>query len=138
MKNAVQLFLAVTFVAFLAACSSGGSSRDFAEQFDYTGQGEGRVSDSVAGLGSANLTISQSGSNLTGAWQIAFDAGGGNSGSLLGIASDGAATIELYPSDPLACPYNVVATRSSSSMEGNYAAFNCTVSVSGTLSVTRR
>ncbi len=95
------------------------------------------MNDSVAGVGQGNLAISQSGNQFTGSWQISFYSGV-NSGSLQGTASGNSVNVQLYPSDPTGCPFNVTATRSGNTMTGNYAAFDCTGSVSGTLSVARR
>lgn len=104
---------------------------------DYSGQWVGGANDTRAGYGQASLTISQSGSQLTGSWQIGFG-GGVNSGSLQGTASGNAVNVQLFPSNPSACPFNVTATRSGDTMNGNYAAFNCTGAISGTLNVTKR
>jgi len=95
------------------------------------------VNDTVAGPGQGNLTISQSGSQLSGSWQIGFGTGV-SSGSLEGTANGDSITAQLYPSDPTACPFNVTATLSGDTMNGNYAAFDCTGAISGTLSMTRQ
>jgi hypothetical protein len=125
----------LTLLVFLTAC--GGGSGGGTPAFSYSGEWSGTISDSLAGSGTVTLTIVQSGSNVAGTWQATF-AGGSNSGNLVGIVDSTQAIFELNPSDPTACPYDVVATRSGSTMTGTYAAFNCTISISGTLSVTKQ
>lgn len=119
MKRIAVLALMVV----LAACGMSGP--------DYSGQYVGNVVDAVGGAGDATITLSQSGNQLTGAWQISFGSGR-NSGFLQGVVNGGSISAQLYPSRSDACPYDLVATRSSNTLSGNYAAFNCTVSVSGT------
>lgn len=120
--------LFVGLVLLLSACSS---------TPDYSGQWVGGANDTIAGFGQTNLTITQSGSQLSGSWQIAFREGV-NSGSLQGTASADAVTVQLFPSNPNACPFNVTATRSGDTMNGNYSSFSCSRPISGTLSIERR
>ena len=122
-----RLFVLMVIMV-LSACSS---------MPDYSGQWVGSANDTRAGYGQVDMTVSQSGSRLTGSWQIGFEAGV-NSGSLDGTVSGNAVNLQLFPSNPNACPFNVTATRSGNTMNGNYASFDCAASVSGTLSVTRQ
>lgn len=124
----MKRLLALIVVLLLAGCSS---------VPNYSGQWVGTVNDTRAGLGQGNLTISQSGSQLSGTWQIGFG-GGVNSGYLEGTVNGSSVNVQLYPSNPAACPFNVIATRSGDTLVGNYAAFNCTGSISGTLTVMRQ
>jgi opacity protein-like surface antigen len=125
----MKTLLALVVVLLLAGCSSSSA--------DYSGQWVGTVSDTVGGVGQGNLTISQSGSQLTGSWQIGFT-GGLNSGSLQGTVSGSSVSVQLYPSRPDACPYNLTATRSGDTLTGNYAAYNCSISISGTLTAQKQ
>jgi hypothetical protein len=47
-------------------------------------------------------------------------------------------TMTLQSSVLTECPYNMTVTVSGSSMTGTYAAFNCTVSASGVISLTQQ
>lgn len=118
----------------LAGCGSGGG---VTTPFNHSGTWAGTIQDSFAGAGIVGLTMSQSGSNLVGTWQSTFTAGG-NGGTLAGVVNGNEVLVELYPSNPSLCPFAVVATRSGSSMNGTYAAFNCVDTVTGTLNVTRQ
>lgn len=118
----------VILVLFLAACASAPN---------YTGQWIGDVNDTLAGYGQGNLSINHSGNELSGTWQIGF-ASGINGGSLQGTVNGNAVSIQLYPSNPNACPFNVTASLSGNTMVGNYASFNCTGVISGTLSMSRQ
>lgn len=103
-----------------------------------TGTWSGTLTDSVVGAGTVRLTIAQSGQSLTGSWGSTFsDPTFNNSGTLTGTFSGSAATITLSPSSPTTCPFFVTATVSGSAMTGTYAAINCTVAVSGSVSVTK-
>jgi hypothetical protein len=118
----------------MVACgdAGGGASRSL------SGNWSGNVNDSVAGRGTVTLSISQSGNSFVGTWQAVF-AEGVNSGSLQGFAqSDSSVVIQLHPSNPSACPYNVVANWSGNALSGNYSAFNCSQNVSGTLNLQKQ
>ena len=131
----VLFSLALTLAGVLAACGGGGSGPT---AFSYSGTWSGTLNDSIGGAGTATITVSQSGSDLVGTWQSTFAAGGTNSGTLQGLIRTNDVLIELYPSDPRTCPFALVAQRSGSTLSGTYVAFDCTVSVSGTMSITKQ
>ena len=124
MKKTILLGLLIV----LTACSTSSN---------YSGQWAGQVIDNIAGVGQGNLTFSQDGDTLSGAWQITF-ARGVNSGYVEGVVNGNSIRAQLYPSNPQACPYNVTATRSGDNLTGNYAAFNCNVANSGTITASRQ
>jgi hypothetical protein len=80
--------------------------------------------------------VTQKGSELAGTWQAEFNEGT-NGGSAVGVVNGNEVVLELHPSQATACPYNVVATRSGDTLSGNYSAFNCTVTVTGTLTISK-
>lgn len=123
----------VFLAALLGACSPSGGSIGF----NYSGQWQGPIQDSFAGTGSVTATLTQSGNNLAGTWQASF-IDGTNGGSAVGVVNGNQVVIELWPSNVLLCPYNVVANRSGSTISGNYAAFDCTASITGTLQLTKQ
>jgi hypothetical protein len=131
----VALFIgSFVVLAALAACGGGvgGSTA-----FNYGGNWSGTIQDSFAGAGTVSLTMTQSGNNLVGTWQATFNSGN-NGGSLVGVVNGNEIALELHPSNPNYCPYNVVAQRSGSSLSGTYAAFNCLDVVTGSVSVTKQ
>ena len=128
-------FFALILVGALAACGSGGGG---STAFNHSGNWLGTLNDSVGGAGTTAATMSQSGSQIVGTWQTTFLAGGTNSGTLQGVIRTNDVLIELYPSNPSTCPFALVAQRSGSTLSGTYAAFNCSVSVSGTMSMTKQ
>lgn len=103
------------------------------------GNWAGTLSDNFAGTGTVAFTFAQSGSTLTGTWSTTYtNAGFNNGGSISGTISGSSVTAVLSPSVPTTCPFNVVGTRSGSSLSGTYAAFNCQVAVSGTFNATKK
>ena len=125
----MQRLLVLALALLLSACGVGGS--------DYSGSYVGSVVDTVGGAGTASITIAQSGSQLSGSWQIGFGSLV-NSGSLQGVASGNSVSAQLLPSRAGACPYTLTATRSGNTLSGNYSAFNCTQPLSGTFTGTRQ
>ncbi len=83
------------------------------------------------------VDLAQSGSQLSGSWQISFSSQS-NSGSLQGVVSGNSVSARLLPSRVGACPYTLTATRSGNTLSGNYSAFNCTAALSGTLTGTKQ
>lgn len=126
-------------LALLLLVSCGGSSGPTAPSvLQVVGTWSGTItSNQVAGNGPAQITISQSGSTLSGTWN-ATGPGGPDSGSMTGSVSGNAVTMTLQSSVPTNCPYNVTVTVNGSLMTGTYAAFNCTVAASGGISLTKQ
>lgn len=106
--------------------------------FTFTGTWIGSAQDSAAGNGGIRATLSQSGNTVTGTWLIQFPAAGfQNSGSVSGTTAGSSMTVVLEPSDPRTCPYRLTASGAGNQMTGTYAAFDCTVSVAGSIIATR-
>jgi hypothetical protein len=126
----MKSLIALVLVVALAAC--GGVGRTL------SGNWSGTVNVSGAGPGTATMSISQSGDGFVGTWQIAF-AEGESSGSLEGVViGDSTVTMQLYPSSPSACPYQIAATWSANTLSGSYETFNCSGRVSGRLDLQKR
>jgi hypothetical protein len=118
-----------------AACGSNPSSPS---STSIAGTWTGSINDSLVGAGSVRITFNQSGSGLSGTWSTSFANGVlNNGGSLTGSMNGSNIAATLAPSNPLECPYNVTATRNGNTITGTYAAFNCTVAVSGSVNVTK-
>ncbi len=90
----------------------------------------------MAGSGTLTATLTQSGNTLGGTWQAVF-AAGSNGGSAIGTINGSQVVLELEPSNVLTCPFRVVATRSGTTLAGNYAAFNCLDTVTGTVNISK-
>jgi hypothetical protein len=121
---------AVILVLALASCSggSGGATKSL------SGSWAGTINDSMAGQGTVTASISQSGNNIVGTWQATFP-DLVNGGTLEGYVNGNSVVFSLYPSNSNACPYNVVTNWSGNILSGNYSAFNCTATITGTLTV---
>jgi hypothetical protein len=105
----------------------------------FNGTWRGNAQDNVAGAGTFEATLAQTGTRVTGTWRIAFPAAGfENGGSLNGTASVNALQATLEPSDPTTCPFNLTGNLAGTVLSGTYAAFNCTGTITGSFSATRR
>jgi hypothetical protein len=95
--------------------------------------------DSVGGRGTARATIRQDGNQLTGTWASTFpNAAYNNGGSLGGTVSGSAVSLTLYGPNQSVCPFRVTATWSGDRMIGTYAAFNCTIAITGSVDMRRQ
>ena len=130
--HGVILFLVLACV--MTSCS--GDEEDTSLSGTYVGT----IQDSVVGAGTVRITLSQTGSTLSGTWQMTFaNPNFTNSGSLSGTVSGQSITLTLTPSNPTTCPFNVTATMMGANrFVGTYAAFNCGDTVAGSLDVTRQ
>ena len=128
---------AVLGLCLVSARCGGDSPTSPSAPVSLTGTWTGTIQDSLVGAGTARVTIAQSGSSLTGTWS--FTAGGDtNSGSLSGSVTGSSLSVTLTPSVPTSCPFQVTATVSGNTITGTYAAFNCTVAISGSINLTRQ
>jgi hypothetical protein len=135
MKRAPMLLL--VGVLFISSCGS--DSETGPSPTSFTGTWNGTAQDSVAGAGVFTATLAETLSSLTGTWRIAFpQAGFDNGGSLGGTVSGNSAQAELQPSVPKACPFNLTVNITGSTMRGTYASFNCTGTITGSISATRQ
>ena len=110
-------------------------------QFSFNGTWTGPITSNIVGIptGTATVTLTQTGSSLSGTWSTVYpDPMINNSGSFSGTASEMSLSGTLSPSDPTSCPYTVNATVSGNLMSGPYAAFNCTAVISGSISLTKQ
>jgi hypothetical protein len=125
-------------VALVALVSCGGGSPSAPSAVQVAGTWSGSItSNQVAGSGPARITIAQSGSSLTGTWQVTGP-NGPDSGNMTGSMNGSSASMSLTPSVPGTCPYSVTATFAGSSMTGTYATQNCTASGSGGVALTKQ
>jgi hypothetical protein len=134
-----RLLIAVVLGGFVAlhamAC---GSSPSSPSSSSIAGTWTGSITDSLLGPGSVRITFNQSGGPLTGTWSATFVNGAvTNGGSFSGSINGSNISAILTPNDPLECPYNLSATRNGNTITGTYAALNCTVVVSGSVTVTK-
>ena len=126
----LSLGLALTFL---------GCGGDGDETPNIAGTYRGTVQDSVAGTGTIVTTIAQNDESLTGTFQTTFsNPANNNSGSVSGRINGSSVSLVVTPSNPTSCPFNVTANVNGATIQGTYAAFNCSRAVSGTLSLTRQ
>lgn len=132
----VKRFIALAFALGLSAC--GGSSPAAPSVLQVAGTWSGSItSNQVSGSGPASVTLAQSGTALSGTWSVTGP-DGPNSGALTGTVAGTSVTMTLTPSDPRTCPYNATVNVAGNSMTGTYAAFNCSASASGGISLTKQ
>jgi hypothetical protein len=110
---------------------------------NVAGTFRGTIQDSIAGPGTLTVTLAQDDSDLRGTYQTTFaDPRNNSAGSVEGEVQGNAVTLTATPSVtpfvPTACPFNVTAIVNGDQISGTYAAFNCTVAVSGSLTLTRQ
>lgn len=133
MKQVIRLVLAGLVVLGLAAC---GSSDSGTRAPTYAGAWSGEIVDDIVGTGTVTANLTQRGNELGGTWRAVYPEFT-NSGSAVGLVNGSDVLIELWPSDPTTCPFRLTATRSGDSLSGTYAAFNCTASISGQITLTK-
>ena len=131
----VCLGLLFGMCGLLLSCGDDGNSEP-----DIAGLYSGTIQDSVAGPGTVTATIVQDGADLTGTWQSLFNnPNNNNGGNLTGTIHDTSIILVLETSNPNNCPYDVTAILVSPvEISGNYAAFNCSRAITGTLDVVRQ
>ena len=129
-----------------AACGGGNSSPTAATPpppppFSFNGTWTGPIASNVPGVppGTATVTITHTGSSLSGTWATVYpDSMFNSAGSFSGTASGMSLEGTLSPSIPTECPYTINATVSGNLMTGTYASFNCSGVLSGTISLTKQ
>ena len=134
MRKWVGLLLLV-----VGSTSCGDSETSPSDIFDGTWRGP--ITTNLAGVppGTANVTLTQDGTAVLGSWATSYpDPSDNGAGSFSGTATGSSLAGILSPSDPDQCPYTVNATASGNQLNGTYAAFDCTVSFGGTLSLTKQ
>src|SRR5215831_13362630 len=108
---------------------------------DLTGTWTGTITDSVAGIGTLSLTITQTASQLSGTWQSTFaDSANNTGGNLSGTVADSSTALLLAAAQPQACSFTVAVKRDNadtSHFTGTYVAVGCTRAESGNLDVRR-
>ena len=118
----------------LLRCTGGGES-------DLAGTWTGTMTDSVAGIGTLNLTITQTAAQLSGTWQSTFaDPTNNSGGNLSGTVADSSTALVLAAAQSQACSFTVAVKRDNadeSHFTGTYVAFGCTRAGSGNLDVRR-
>jgi predicted small lipoprotein YifL len=147
-KSTVLLALLAT-----TACGGGGSLGSTPPSANVTGNNSAPLSDNVAGnysgplsdnfggAGTITLALSQSGSSLSGTAQDTFakDALLNSEGSVSGSINGSTLQLTVTPNNPNACSFAATATvASNGQINGTYAAQNCSVSDSGTFTVTKQ
>lgn len=125
------LFAAVAALA-LVGCGGGGDG-----VINVAGNWSGTAKVTINGVeskGSGIWAIAQSGNKLTG-----VSKGDNGSASTLEATIDGnIISGNAYPSNPDNCPSKYVMTVNGNTMTGTSVTYNCTVTLAGTLTLTRQ
>lgn len=113
---------------------------------NVAGTWDGTYSSAQLGFGSATLSLSQSGTAVSGTWSTRPSAGGGNgvgSGTVSGTndltGNSGTFVLTMSPSDPRTCPFRSTMTVfiAQRQMTGSWVTTNCTVTANGGLILTK-
>jgi hypothetical protein len=120
--NVGRLTAIVVLSIALARCSSPASPSS-------TGTWSGQITDDISKTGTITLTMTQSGSSLSGTFAVTglVQPLNNESGSLSGNVASAATSMTLTPSDPGRCVLTVSATVSGSQMNAGYASPGCNV-----------
>lgn len=129
-KSVLAASSALALMFLLAACQSSAG-------FSYGGSWVGTINDSVAGRGTMTVSMSQFGSQVKGSWTATY-ASSAAGGSLTGTVSGTSVVMSLVPSNSSLCPYNAVTNLVGSTLSGNYTAYNCSKTITGTLTITKQ
>ena len=134
-----RLVLCVCVIGAVAFSACDGHSPTSPSSTTVTGTWTGSIASTLSGPATARVTLAQSGSSITGTWFVTsdIDPSAANSGTLSGTIAGSALSLTLTPSDPRTCPFDLTATVSGNRLVGTYAAFNCTVAISGAIDLTR-
>ena len=127
-------------VGLLAALLTGcGGSPTSPTAISVAGTWVGSNTNSLApGSRPAQVTIAQSGTDLSGTWS-ATTPGGTDSGPLSGSIDGSTLSISFFSAVPQgACHYGVTATVSGNQMTGTWTTVTCVTPANGTLSLTKQ
>ena len=141
MRRLTYIGIGLVMMSWVVLAGCGGD--DDNNDTNVAGTFRGTIQDSIAGTGTITATLAQDGSDLRGTYQTTFaDPRNNGAGSVDGEVHGNAVTLTASPSVtsfvPPACPFNVTAIVNGDQISGTYAAFNCTVAVSGTVNLTRQ
>ena len=102
LTKGISLASLILALAMVAACDSPTSPSGPLE-----GTWTGPIQSSLSGVGSARVTLSQSGSDVMGTWGATFPANpaANDGGAAAGSVSGSSVTIVLSPTNPGLCPY---------------------------------
>lgn len=126
--------------SLVALCVGCGARATAPSDASLSGTWSGSLSTTL-GLQIVTGTLAQQGATVTGTWSAVFPStpSYNNSGVVLGTKSGASVSLDLIPSVPTNCPYAFTATLSTATqMRGTYASVSCTLSSSGTLTLTKQ
>ena len=99
-----------------------------------TGTWNGTYDSTSGESGEVRVTLSQSGSSVTGTWSASGNLGTG-SGTVSGTVSGSSTSLTLETSDPTNCSLSVTATFTRTTITGTWATFECSVADGGSFRV---
>jgi hypothetical protein len=143
MTRAKSTVLCVVFG--LALMAAGCDNKTTEPSGTFTGTWAGTINDSVSGLGTARLILTQVGAGVTGTYTTTFpNAALNRAGTASGTATGATAAIFLTPSAVTVCSGSLTlsgtmgasVTLTSTKMTGTYSVLGCTGAATGTLDLT--
>ena len=133
--------LLLVAVLLVVGCGNDSPTAPTPPPFTFTGTWAGSVTWNVEGLGPgmATVTITQTGTALSGTWATTYsDATRNSGGAFEGTATGMALSGRIFPGDPNLCPSTVNGTVRGDVMTGTHATYDCSVTAAGTLTLTRQ
>lgn len=129
--------IVVLICVALLAMACGDDSPTSPSNSGVTGTWVGSIQSTITGASTVRVTLTQSGSMISGSYSIA-QGQAVDAGNVSGMINGAGINLTATPSDPRTCPFQVTAVWSGNIITGTYAAFNCTVAFSGSISLTRQ
>ncbi|MBM3776910.1 MAG: hypothetical protein FJW23_01560 [Acidimicrobiia bacterium] len=138
-RGARLVWILAASLAATACGLFGSDSSEAPSPVTLDGTYVGSINDSIAGAGTARITVVATGTSLSGTWQATFaNASNNASGTLQGTFTDTTLTATFTPSVSGTCPWAVTMTRSGATMSGTYAATNCNVARAGSIDLKKQ
>lgn len=134
--------LTLTLICFLSTACGANKGTGPSSANPLTGTWTGTIQELTianVGPGTVRVTLSQSGSSLSGNWSSSYAVSAyNNSGAVTGTVNGASVNVTIAPSVPTACPSRITATANGRSLTGTYAAFNCSVPSGGTVNLVQQ
>jgi hypothetical protein len=133
-----HMLVVLVLVALVGVVGCGGPTSP--ADTNISGTWTGTIA-STLGTDSVGMTIAESSGSLSGTWSSIYASApnANNGGQLTGTKTGANVAMTLNPSVPTNCPYTFNATvTSATSLSGTFASFNCTVSLTGQLVLTKQ
>ena len=128
--------IGVTLSMFLACGGTSPTAPSPPVTPSIAGLWSGTYASAEIGFGTATMSVTQTGSNVSGTWSTRSSTGTTSAGTISGTVSVSRdVALRFNPSDPRTCPFQFAGITYSTQrrIDGQFVTVNCTVAASGTL-----